>query len=102
MHGAFFMSQRTKKAKRSRGRSSKKQLEAALARAIREIGALLETSADPADLRHASRVLRSMAYIATLRANAYQDRIAGSVAKATQHERSIDRLYTELPAEVQW
>jgi hypothetical protein len=97
------MSQKSKKAKRSRGKpSAAKQLETALATAIREIGALLETSADPAELRYASRVLRSLAYIATLRAGAYQDRRAGSLAKATQQERSIDRLYTELPAEVKW
>jgi hypothetical protein len=97
------MSQKSKKAKRLRGRpSAAKQLETALATAIREIGALLETSADPAALRNASGVLRSLAYIATLRASAYQDRIAGSVAKATQHERSMDRLYTDLPAEVKW
>lgn len=79
-----------------------KPLDAALASAIQEIGALIETNPDAAELRRASRVLRTLAYLATLRANARQDRTAGSVVKATQHERAIERLYTELRAEVKW
>jgi len=97
------MSQKTKEKKPSRAkRSAAKQLEAALATAIQEIGALLETCANPADLRYASRVLRSLAYIATLQANARQHRVGGNVNKATQHEQQIERLYAELPAEVKW
>jgi hypothetical protein len=97
------MSQRTKRTKRSREkRPAAKPLETALATAIQEIGALLETCANPADLRYASRVLRSLAYIATLQASARQYRVGGSVNKATQHEQQIERLYAELPAEVKW
>jgi hypothetical protein len=96
------MSHQTKAKNRAKGQAALKPLDAALASSIQEIGALIETNPDAAELRRASRVLRSLAYIATLRANAHQDRIAGSVVKATQHERSIKRLYTELPAEVKW
>ena len=97
------MSQRTKRTKPSRKeRPAAKQLEAALATAIREIGALLETCSNPADLRYASRILRSLAYIATLEANARQYRVGGSIDRATQHERTLDRVYEELPAEVKW
>jgi len=97
------MSQKTKKTGPARkARPVAKQLETALASAIQEIGALLETCPAPADLRQASRVLRSLAYIATLQANARQNRVAGSVNKATQHEQQIERLYAELPTEVKW
>ena len=97
------MSQKTKEKKPSRAkRSAAKQLKAALAMAIREIGALLETCPNPADLRHAARVLRSLAYIATLQANARQYRVGGSIDRATQHEHAIERVYAELPPEVKW
>jgi hypothetical protein len=97
------MSQRTKRTKPSRKKqAAAKQLETALASAIQEIGALLETCSNPADLRYASRVLRCLAYIATLQANALQHRVGGSVNKAAQHEQQIERLYAELPAEVKW
>ena len=96
------MSQQTKSKKREKTQPAPKPLHAALASAIQEIGALIEASPDTTELRRASRVLRNLAYIATLKANAQQDRIAGSVAKATQHERSIERLYSELPTEAKW
>lgn len=97
------MSKGSGKMKQSRAkRAAKNQLEAALAEAIREIGGLIETCASPIDLRHASRVLRDLAYIATLRANARQCRIGGSINKATQHENALDRVYAELPTEVKW
>ena len=96
------MSQQSKPKKRARKLPTSKPLDVALASAIQEIGALIEASANTTDLRRAARVLRALAYIATLKANARQYRLAGSVAKATQHEQSIERLYTELPAEVKW
>ena len=77
-------------------------MDAALARAIQEIGALIEADSDAAELRRASSVLRNLAYIATLKASARYYRLLGSAAKATQHEQSIERLYAELPAEVKW
>ena len=96
------MSQQKKANRRGKGQLALKPLDAALAKAIQEIGSLIEATSDTAELRRASRVLRNLAYIATLTANAHQDRISGSVAKAAQHEQSIERLYTELPAEVKW
>jgi hypothetical protein len=97
------MSQRSKRTMPPREkRSAAKQLETALAMAIREIGASLETCANPADLRYASRVLRSLAYIAALQANARQYRVDGSIERATQHEHALERVYSELPAEVKW
>jgi hypothetical protein len=96
------MCQRTKNKRSQRRRATAKQLESALAIAIREIGALLETCADPEDLRHASRVLRSLAYIATLQANARQYRDGGSIDLATQHEHAIERVYANLPTSVKW
>ena len=96
------MSQPTKAKKRAGKQSKSKPLDAALARAVQEIGALIESNSDTTELRRASRVLRQLAYIATLTANARQERIAGSIATAAQHEHSIERLYTELPAEVKW
>jgi hypothetical protein len=96
------MSQQFKAKRRGKEQPASKPLDAALASAIQEIGALIEASSNTAELRRASRVLRNLAYIATLRASAHQDRITGSVAKATQYERSIERLYSELPAEVKW
>ena len=59
---------------RANARPAPKPLDAALASAIQELGALIEASPDAAELRRASRVLRSLAYIATLRANARQER----------------------------
>lgn len=97
------MSQRTRETKSPRGkRLAATQMETALAAAIQEIGALLETCTVPADLRRASRVLRSLAYIATLQANARRYRVGGSIDRATQHEHAIERIYAELPAEVKW
>ena len=96
------MSQKNKRTKSSRANRPAKQLETALAAAIREIGALVETCGDPAELRHASRVLRSLAYIATLQANARQYRLGGNIDRATQHENALERIYAELPAQVKW
>jgi hypothetical protein len=96
------MSQQTKAKKRVKERLAPKPLDAALASAIQEIGAFIEASSDTTELRRASRVVRNLAYIAALKANAHQDRIAGSVATATQHERSIERLYAEFPTEAKW
>ena len=97
------MSQNTKGTNQARKtRPGSKPLEAALVNAIQEIGALIETCANPSDLRQASRVLRSLAYIATLQANARQYRVRGSIDKATQQEHVLERLYAELPAEVKW
>lgn len=96
------MSQRKKASRRVRGETVSKALDAALASAIQEIGALIEASSDTAELRRASRVLRNLAYIATLTANARNNRISGSVSRAARCEQSIERLYAELPAEVKW
>ena len=97
------MTQKTKGPKQARKKQlATRPLEAALANAIQAIGALIETCPDPSELRHASRVLRSLAYIAALQASARQYRVGGSVGKATQQEHAIDRLYAELPAEVKW
>jgi len=96
------MSQQKKANRREKAAGLAKPLDAALASAIKEIGALIEASSDAAELRRASRVLRSLAYIATLTANAHHDRITGSVTRATRHEQSIERLYAELPTEVKW
>jgi|SRR6188768_533475 len=97
------MSHKSRKTTSPRGkRSAAKQLETALATAIQEIGALLESCASPADLRRAARVLRSLAYIATLQANARQDRVGGDINRATQHEHALERVYAGLPAEVKW
>ena len=96
------MSQQPKAKKRVKKRPTLKPLDTALARAIQEIGALIEEDSDTAELRRASRILRSLADIATLKASARHYRLAGSVAKAIRHEQSIERLYTELPTEVKW
>jgi hypothetical protein len=96
------MSQKNRGTKRPRKQPASKPLEAALARTIQEIGALIETCSDPADLRRAARVLRSLAYIATLQASARQYRVRGSINQATQQEHAVERIYTELPAEVKW
>jgi hypothetical protein len=96
------MSRQTKAKNRLKEHSAPRPLHAALASAIQELGVLIETNPNTAELRQVSRVLRSLAYIATLVANARQNRRAGSVAKATQQERVIEHLYAELPAEVKW
>lgn len=97
------MSKGSSKTKQPRAkRAAENRLETALAGAIREIGGLLETCASPIDLRHASRVLRDLAYIATLQANARQCRVGGSINEAAQHENALDRVYAELPTEVKW
>jgi len=45
-------------------------LDAALAVVIRKLGAVLERDWSPKELRRAARLLRALAYIAALRANA--------------------------------
>lgn len=93
----------TKATKQARTtRRGSKTLETALANAIKEIGALIETCSNPSDLRQASRVLRSLAYIATLQASACQYRAGGSIGKAAQQEHTKDRVYAELPTEAKW
>jgi hypothetical protein len=97
------LSQKTKTTKPSAENAPQVKIAGkALANAIQELGALIETCADPSDLRQASRVLRSLAYIATVQASARRYRVAGSVDRATQQEHILERLYTELPAEVKW
>jgi len=96
------MSQQIRANRRADEQRAPKPLDAALASAIQEIGALIEATSDTADLQRASRVIQKLARIAALKANARQYRIAGSVTQATQHEQAIERLYAELPAEVKW
>ena len=97
------MTQKIKGPKQARKKQpASKPLDTALANAIQEIGALIETCPDASELRRASRVLRSLAYVATLQACARQCRTGGRVGKARQQEHAIERVYAELPAEVKW
>jgi len=66
------MPQKRNRAKRVARPGRVKPLNAALAKMIRQFGELLETSVQ-AELRRIAHVMRTLAYIATLTANAAND-----------------------------